>query len=41
MNFTPRTEQGFADRNVIADYVCEVAASRGSGFFGGNGAKAG
>jgi hypothetical protein len=34
-------KKGFADRNVIADYVCEVAASRVSGFFGGNGAKAG
>jgi hypothetical protein len=33
-------KKGYTDRNVIADYVCEGAASPGSGFFGGNGSKA-
>lgn len=32
-------KKGFADRNVIADYVCEGAAA--SSFFTGNGTKAG
>jgi hypothetical protein len=32
-------KKGYPDRNVIADYVCDGAASPGSGFFGGNGAK--
>jgi hypothetical protein len=33
-------KKGFTDRNVIADYVCDGASST-SGFFGGNGTKAG
>jgi hypothetical protein len=32
-------KKGYAERNVIADYVCDAVPSSGSGFFSGNGAK--
>src|SRR6185437_13289413 len=34
-----KKDSGYPDRNVIADYVCNGAASPGSGFFGGNATK--
>ncbi len=32
-------KKGYAERNVIADYVCEGAGTSGSGFFAGSGSK--
>jgi hypothetical protein len=32
-------KKGYPERNIIADYICDGAASPGFSFFGGNGAK--